>query len=175
MPVIDDPRFEREYLATPGNISRTSSTPFYDNLLRGSLSNQYALSEDYNYFANVIRALEMHIHDCKYSNGLSIGRRNYRESRNRDPIIVSCSCGWTINISNDIFRAKYMDKDIEDLIEEWNYDLLSKNKPINIKDIIENSVKSELLRLRMIEDSKYQYAKDELENRSVNPILDLEI
>lgn len=114
---------------------------------------------------------------CNLFNGFSIAKPHISgiNRNNRENTIIRCSCGSFYSIEPQMWYHRQGNIDLEDIIEDLNYQCQDRAN-FNMKEQVDNYVKMEISRQRMLEeiDIKYKY-KEAQKKKGVNAILGLEV
>ena len=135
------------------------------------------------YASHLFRSIDEHLRECRFFNGLSIARsRNLPRRSYRQPsdhvdryrgylVLLRCSCGWEMPVSNEVYNLQVYGCDFEDLIADANYRIVSGKGAVcfedEIKKVIDSYKRSEKQTIRRIHK--------EVKSRFLKPLEGLEV
>ena len=134
----------------------------------------YSRLDIVNPFQDVIYFLDAHFKSCRYFNGFSIAKRPSRDRDAYGNITVRCSCGETISINRDMWRIRVKNIDLEDVIEDLNFQAQGR-QTFNVKQHLNQYVESEIKRRILKAELEAQWLCKEVQSKGRNPIFDLEV
>ena len=154
-------------------LSHIYSVRFYDDTV-GNIP----------YISNLFRRIDDHLKECKFFNGLSIlrskefSRRTYRSSDNRSMdryrngiILLRCSCGWETPVEPEAYNMCYCGLDLEDIIADANYKMLSQKLPRRFEDEVKKILESHV----QFEKENIRVIRKKAESRFLKPLEGLEV
>jgi hypothetical protein len=114
----------------------------------------------------IVDSIRRHLPVCNFLNGFAIGTDLSLRRRGAD-IICSCGVGWTITSS--LLHARFLDTDLESIIQDLNFHIWGSKKPISF----EERVQQEIEKYKQSQKIEYKQIKDKI--KPINPISSIEI